>query len=258
MTLDEIGTYFDAMQRHRGNDMLREYLQYEILKFIFESKYAHKYTFLGETCLRIAYDSRRFSEDLDFDNVGLTQAEFESTAQVVKRELELRGFEVTITFAYKGAFHCKVRFPRLLHIYELSLHKEATMLIKLDTEKQHYDYERRIVTIDKFGIRTDIRAVPLPLLGSQKIAAILGRKRAKGRDFYDLHYILDRSGLDYGYLRQRFGTETPAEVRRLVADHLATLDFDALARDVRPFLVDIAEVDRVRAFGEWWETAPLG
>ncbi|MGB3801491.1 MAG: nucleotidyl transferase AbiEii/AbiGii toxin family protein, partial [Lewinella sp.] len=85
--------------------LLREYLQYEILTIIFTSKFAHRYTFLGGTCLRICYGTDRFSEDLDFDNQDLTVAEFEETARIIQRQMELRGFRIELKFAYKGAYH---------------------------------------------------------------------------------------------------------------------------------------------------------
>lgn len=233
--------------------LLREYLQYEILKIIFTCKYAHKYTFLGGTCLRIGYNTDRFSEDLDFDNEGLDKAEFEETAAIIKRQLYLLGFDVELRYAYKGAYHCSIKFPGILYNYKISGHKEAKLLIKLDTEKQHYSYKRALLPIDKFGIQTEILAVPLPLLGSQKIAAIMGRKRPKGRDFYDLRWILARTGVDYGYLRERFGVTTPVQLQQLVGERIAPFDFDQLADDVRPFLFKLEDVEWVRTFPKFWE-----
>ena len=193
--------------------MLREYLQYEILKMIFESKHASAYTFLGGTCLRLAYGTERFSEDLDFDNVGLTATDFEETGRAVQKGLELLGYKTRIKFSHKDAFHCKVTFPGILYDYGLSGHKEARIFIKLDSEKQDYDYQRELVRIQKFGVDTDIFVTPPDLLVSQKIAAVLGRKRPKGRDFYDLTWLLTQGHTpDYGYLNLRLGLADPAAV----------------------------------------------
>lgn len=237
--------------------LLREYLQYEILKIIFSSKYAHKFTFLGGTCLRICYHTDRFSEDLDFDNVGLDQAEFEETARIIKRQMYLLGFDIELRYAYKGAYHCNIKFPGILYNYKISGHQEAKLLIKMDTEKQHYDYDRALIKLDKFGIQTEILAVPLPLLASQKIAAIMGRKRAKGRDFYDLHWILQYVTPDFGYLDARFKVTTAGGLRQLVTDHIATFDFDQLADDVQPFLFKLIDVEYVRRFPSFWESVRL-
>ena len=237
--------------------LLREYLQYELLKIIFQSKYAHKYTFLGGTCLRIGYNTERFSEDLDFDNVGLDQAEFEETAKIIKRQMYLLGFDIELRYAYKGAYHCNVKFPGILYNYAISGHKEAKLLIKMDTEKQHYDYQRELIKIDKFGIQEEILAVPLSLLASQKIAAIMGRKRPKGRDFYDLHWILQRTTPDYGYLKDRFNVTSGPQLKRLLTERIAPFDFNQLADDVQPFLFRLADVETVRNFPTFWADATV-
>ena len=251
--MPQIQREFPAFLHPKKQFLLREYLQYELLRIIFNCKYAHKYTFLGGTCLRIGYQTERFSEDLDFDNVGLTKEEFEDTAKIIRRQMYLRGFDLELRYAYKGAYHCNIKFPGILYNYKISGHKEAKLLIKLDTEKQHYDYQRELLPIDKFGIKTEILAVPLSLLGSQKIAAILGRKRPKGRDFYDLRWILQRTDLDYGYLAQRFGTTGRSAVAEHVTNHIADFDFELLARDVQPFLFNLEDVADVRTFPTFWK-----
>lgn len=257
ITLTEIGRWYPESLRLRGAQILREYLQYEILRAIFQSKFGNKYTFLGGTCLRIVHQTERFSEDLDFDNVGLTQEEFEHTAGEVKRHLELLGYEVALKFAYKGAFHCNIRFPALLYKYGLSGHKEAKLLIKLDTEKQHFDYERLTYTLNRFGVQSAIRATPLPILASQKVAAILGRKRPKGRDFYDLVFALRRVKPNYRYLYERLEIPSPEHLRDAVGQHIANFDFELLTKDVAPFLLNEADQHMVRNFPAYWETAVL-
>ncbi len=57
-------------QFHKG--IFREYLQYNILQGIFESKFADKVSFMGGTALRIIHGNNRFSEDIDLDNFGLS------------------------------------------------------------------------------------------------------------------------------------------------------------------------------------------
>ena len=74
LSLSEIQTYYPAHLQHRGEFLLREYLQYKILELLFESNYALKFSFLGGTCLRIIHNNNRFSEDLDFDNSGFQPA----------------------------------------------------------------------------------------------------------------------------------------------------------------------------------------
>ena len=139
-------------------DILREYLQHEMLKAVFASRYGYKFTFLGGTALRLCYRTDRFSEDLDFDNVGLTREEFEHTLGKVARALELVGYPCELHFTYKGAYHCSVRFPALLYQYGMSPHKEARLLIKVDTEAQGHDYARAVVPVRGFGVACEVAA----------------------------------------------------------------------------------------------------
>ena len=68
--------------------LLREYLQYQILAIIFDHPVGRKLSFLGGTCLRIVYNLPRFSEDIDFDNKNLSQEEFKTVGDYIKKELE--------------------------------------------------------------------------------------------------------------------------------------------------------------------------
>ena len=229
MEMSEIVKCFPDYIREQGfkQDMLREYLQFEILKIIFESEHASAYTFLGGTCLHLVYGTERFSEDLDFDNVGLSAADFEETGRAVQKGLELLGYKTIIKFSHKDAFHCKVTFPGILYDYGLSGHKEARIFIKLDTEKQDYNYQRELLRIQKFGVDTDIFVTPPDLLEQGHMP-------------------------DYGYLDTRFGITEPAELRLRVAEHIAGFDFEQLARDVAPFLFRAESLELVRGFPGFW------
>ena len=247
--LDELLAYYPPeLHEKHALSILREYLQYEMLRLLFASRHGSRFTFLGGTALRIGYGTDRFSEDLDFDNDGLTREQFEYTLGKVARGLELIDYPCRLHFTYKGAYHCALKFPSLLYKYGLSPHKEARLMIKVDTEAQGYDYEREVRQVTGLGVAADIALVPLPLLCAMKVAAVLGRRRPKGRDFYDLRWCLERTTPDYGYLTEKLGIRTEAELRDRVGEHTANFDFDALAQDVAPFLMRGEDVERVRTF----------
>ena len=88
LSLPEIEKYYSPRERAFKKNILREYLQYKILQIIFNSGYSGKLSFMGGTCLRIIYNTGRFSEDLDFDNFGLEKEEFITLSTIVKKELE--------------------------------------------------------------------------------------------------------------------------------------------------------------------------
>lgn len=97
LELQQILSYYPANQQQNKEHILREYLQYKILKSIFSSTWAEKLRFIGGTSLRIVYGNTRFSEDLDFDNDGsLTFEDFNLLSEKVKKDLELQGLIVRI------------------------------------------------------------------------------------------------------------------------------------------------------------------
>ena len=180
--------------------MIREYLQYKILEIIFESKYANKLCFLGGTCLRIVHGNTRFSEELDFDNFNLTEKDFNATAQLIKNKLSKQGYDVEIRNVYSGAFHCYIRFPKLLFNEGISGHKEEKILIQLDTEPQNFNFKPEQLIINKFDVFTLINTTPLDLLLAQKFYALINRKRKKGRDFFDIIFLLKTANPNFDYL----------------------------------------------------------
>ena len=140
VTLDQILTAYPENLRAFRESVLKEYLQYKILNSIFNSKYSNKLVFLGGTALRIVYGNTRFSEDLDFDNLGLSKTEFIDLSEIVKRDLTLEGLEVEIKTITKNAYRIKIRIPKLLFDSGLSGMSEHKILIQIDTVPQNFEY----------------------------------------------------------------------------------------------------------------------
>lgn len=257
MPLTEIRKSYPAAMHGRSEFLLREYLQYKILELIFTSAFAEKFAFLGGTCLRIVYDNQRFSEGLDFDNFNLSESDFEAVSGIIIKGLEQEGYQAEMRNVYKGAYHCYIRFPGLLFDLGLSGHREARILINLDTEPQHFSFKPEIKFLNRFDVFTSIRCTPLDLLLSQKVCAISGRKRPKGRDFFDTVFLLGRTSPNYIFLQQKLGINTPESLRRHLVETCKDFDFQALAEDVQAFLFNPTDINRVLLFREYLATVRL-
>lgn len=122
LSLKEIQKFYPKSLHHAGEFLIREFLQYKLLEIIYESEYSRELVFLGGTCLRLIHGNTRFSEDIDFDNKGLAQDDFSNIADLIKKGLELEGYEIEINVVHRTAFHCYVRFPGLLFREGLSGH----------------------------------------------------------------------------------------------------------------------------------------
>ncbi|MFH1847443.1 MAG: nucleotidyl transferase AbiEii/AbiGii toxin family protein [Candidatus Omnitrophota bacterium] len=254
LNFDDILSYYPKEFHAFKTNILKEYLQHKILDMIFSSKYADRLVFLGGTAIRIIHNSSRFSEDLDFDNKGLNKAAFQEISKTIKKSLELEGYIVEMENVFKGAFHCYLKFPGILFQSGLSGQKREKILIQLDAEPQKYSYNNNKYLINKFGIFRFINVVPLNLLLSQKICACLTRKREKGRDFYDVVYLMPKITPDYKFLKTRLNISNKAELIKRLKTKSEKLDFKTLAKDVEPFLFDPTQKDRIVYFKEWINT----
>ena len=257
LTLKQIEETYPENLRPFKKNLLREYLQFKILEIIFNSKFAGKLSFLGGTALRILYDNNRFSEDLDFDNFGLTEAEFSELADLVKANLEKQGFEVETGNVFKGAYRCKIKLPKILFSNELSAMEGEKMLIQIDTMPHNFNFEPDKKILNKFDVFTSISVVPADIILSQKIYASLNRKRAKGRDFYDIVFLLSFTKPNYAYLKEKMAVENSKDLKEKLLKGIKDLDFKELAKDVEPFLFNPSDSKKVEMFKEFIEQAEL-
>lgn len=251
LNLKEIEKYYPENLKIFKKNILREYLQYKILQIVFDCQYASKLSFLGGTNLRIIHDNARFSEDLDFDNFGLEENEFEEISQIVKKQMELEGYGVETRNVFKGAFRCYIRFPKLLFDNDLSGYEEEKILVQLDTAPHNFSYIPDKSILNKFDVFTEINATPIDLILSQKIYAIFNRKVQKGRDFYDVIFLLSKTKPNYEYLKIKLEIGSGEELKKKILDFCKKLDFRELARDVEPFLFNPKESNRVILFEKY-------
>jgi predicted nucleotidyltransferase component of viral defense system len=249
----QIQQFYPPQLHPFGSFLLREYLQHKILALIFDSDFAMKFVFLGGTCLRIVHQSNRFSEDLDFDNFNLSPQDFEELAQVIKQGLEREGLEIEMEQVYRGAYHCYIKFPHLLHKTGLSGHREAKILIQLDTEPQNFEYQPDNYLLNKFDVFGNIKTTPIDLLLSQKITAFCLRKQPKGRDIYDITFLCAQTKPNYTYLEQRLAITDSRTLKEVMKQRLTELDLAQLAKDVTPFLFYTADIQRILRFPQFIE-----
>jgi hypothetical protein len=83
----------------------------------------------------------------------------------------------------------------------------------------------------------------------QKLYVIINWDRNKGRDFYDLVFLMGRDiKPNYKYLEAKVSITNEKELKEAVLDKCQQLDMDAMAKDVGSFLFDASEVKKVTRF----------
>lgn len=251
LSLNEIEKQYPENLRSFKRFILREYLQHKILALIYESEYGSQICFLGGTCLRIIHNNSRFSEDLDFDSLKLTEDSFQSISKEIQKGLEREGYGVEFRSVSKGAFHCYIKFPDILFKEGLTGHKEEKILIQLDAEPQHFDYKPETFILNKFDVFTTVLITPKPLLLSQKFYASINRKQPKGRDFFDIVFLLKDTKPDYDYLKEKLGITNEEQLKERLIERCKQLDMKQVADDVKPFLFESKDAAKVELFEKY-------
>jgi len=252
LSLDEVRKYFPGDIKESERNMLREYLQYIVLDTIYQSRIAHKLVFLGGTAVRIVHGSKRFSEDLDFDNFGVCPDEFDELANAIEARLTAEGFTVELERKIKLSNFLKIKFPGLYYQYGLSGHGNEKLLIKCDAEAQNYSYEPKLTLLNKFAVFTQIRTVPIDLLVAQKITAFLERSCTKGRDIFDIVYLYNLGAkADMGYLQCRLSVANVEQLKELLLAKIRSVDVAALAAELKAFLFNPQDVKYIELFEQF-------
>lgn len=251
LELSQIESFYPESQRIFKKNILREYLQHKILGIIYDSPYAARLVFMGGTAIRIIHGSARFSEDLDFDNFGLTNDEFANIIEMVRNHMALEGYSIETRNVFRRAFHSYLGFSDILYNHKISQHKTEKLMIRIDTEPQGVIYHPDQTIINKFDIFTRINVVPVDILLAQKISAILKRKRAMGRDFFDTVYLFNRTKPNFEYLRSRVNIGNMNELKEALLSRCGNLNLKLLSEDISPFLINQGDKSRVLLFKEF-------
>lgn len=234
--------------------MLKEYIQLTILDYLSTTPFIRKLCFIGGSNLRLVRGIDRFSEDLDFDCKNLSKAEFVQMSGNVIRYLEQNGYRVELRDKENPkltAFRTNIYFPEFLFELGLSGHKEERFLIKIKAQDQGVDYTPTVVNIKGCGYYFPLPVPSDSVICAMKAAALLDR--AKGRDFYDLMFLLGQTLPDYNFLAKRRGIESPEELKSAIYEVLECTDLNVKMKDFEHLLFNRNNSRRILRFKEFFK-----
>ncbi|AYD48063.1 nucleotidyl transferase AbiEii/AbiGii toxin family protein [Arachidicoccus soli] len=256
--IEQIKNYFPMQIRDNAvfyKHMLKEYLQLMILDYLSSTPYTKKIVFIGGTNLRLAKGIDRFSENIDFDCKDLSENEFMEMTNNIMLFLKRSGWRVETKDKYNAkltAFRRSIYFPELLFDMELSGHKEERFLIKVESQDQGINYKPNIIDISGCGFFFPFPAPSDGVVCSMKIAAMLAR--SKGRDFYDLMFLLSQAKPDYDFLAKRCGINNLKEFKEATKERLKTIDLNVKQKDFEHLLFNKANSEKILRFGSFTNT----
>ncbi|MBS3813369.1 nucleotidyl transferase AbiEii/AbiGii toxin family protein [Candidatus Bipolaricaulota bacterium] len=202
---------------------------------------------MGGTALRLLYDLRRYSEDLDFSLARKAGYDFKGILDRVVSDLEQADFEVTLHPSLdKTVGSGFLRFPELLYEVGLSPHRGEVLSIKLEVDTNPPEGSDKETTIVNRYFLLSLWHYDPPSLMTGKVHAFLTRDYTKGRDVYDLLWYRTQSPpvnpnipmLQNALDQTGWSGPSLVEVdwKEIVKRRLGDLDWDEVRSDVGNFL----------------------
>jgi predicted nucleotidyltransferase component of viral defense system len=259
--LNLIKNYFPEQIRNNtllGKSMMKEYIQLSILDYLSTTPYIRKLIFIGGTNLRLVKGIDRFSEEIDFDFKDINKEEFLQMGNDVMLFLKRNGYKIESKDKNSPklmAFRKNICFPTFLFDIGLSRHRDERFLIKIEAQDQGVAYTPEIKNIRGCGYYFPFPVPSDSVLCAMKATALLERR--KGRDFYDLMFLLGQTKPDYSFLEKRIGIKNAAELKAEVKRRLKMTDLKAKTKDFEHLLFNKENSKRILRFEEFFDESIL-
>lgn len=255
--IDDLKNFYPPLVRenqmhHRY--ILKEYIQLLILDYLSTTQWIKKISLIGGTCLRLLKGIDRFSEDLDFDCKELSQEEFMLMTDDIISLLRRNGFKAEPRDRKNTritAFRRNIHFPELLFDFGLTGHRAERFLIKVEAQDQKFAYNPVLANIRLNGFFFPFPVPPDSVLCSMKISAMLDRQ--KGRDFYDVMFLLGQTSPDYSFLSSKHPISGPEDLKKALGKVLDTLDLKMKSRDFEHLLFNRQNSLRILRIREFFQ-----
>lgn len=210
--------------------VLREIVQIVFLNELFSLPESQRVFFKGGTALKLMFGSNRFSEDLDF-TVGTTKPRLERLTA-------------------KAAARLKPQFPGIV-LKEVESAAGISKKIWLATDissqpltiRLDFSFREEVIRPKQGVIKTGLPAAAVALINYIDPAEILAEKyrailtRTKGRDLYDVWYLLNRKVIfEPELIKQKLNYYQEKFEPRKFVDKIKDWPEKNIIEDVRRFL----------------------
>lgn len=246
--------------------LLKESLQNKCLDFIYNHPQYKNLIFAGGTCLRKLYGLPRLSEDLDFDY--LESFQIKNFVKTIKQYFAVQtDYSQLYTKITNNEQSVYLKFPILETVGLVKNNADPKVLfLRCDFAQEKYGvYETEVKSVDLQQKRIFIKGYDLTTLFANKIIAFLervyfkGKKQKvafKGRDLYDLTWLLERSIKNNYELQPHWSRAEKAleksreEIIVSVMSRVKKIKPQLVVKDLRSFLASAQEVEQ---FAEYFK-----
>lgn len=229
-------------------NLLKDYIQVVILKFIYSHPKYSQMVFYGGSCLRHCFDLPRLSEDLDFVDL--------------KKDIQLSDLAGDLGYYFKKGTdlemktkiqpsRIQIKFSILKELGLASPSESDLLYLKLEVFK-YFDfcsgYEINTMPIFKFNRSMLIKTFDLSTMMATKIGAVMNRKwektakggellaQVKGRDYFDLFWYLQKNIKPN--LNCLMVKESEVSLKEKLLAVIAKVDTKSIEYDLSPLMED--------------------
>lgn len=233
------------IEKKRG--IAREYLQTKFISSLYSLPGSDQLSFVGGTSLRMLKGLNRFSEDVDFDNLGLNQAELKKLISRASEVFARENIVVELTDKSVGnKIYFQLKFPRLLYELKISTNPKEKLMIKINPSKKWRGQTTEVILLRRFGLIEQVVTNTVNQLMVQKLTAYVERRRTQPRDIYDVVWLFSgEANLDTQFMRQnKLSSLVSKAKKKLVVEGIPKSFKTRLA----PFLFDETQVSKLDLF----------
>ncbi len=232
-------------EKKRG--ILREYLQSKFLSLLYGLKNSNKLSFVGGTALRLLRNADRFSEDLDFDNLGLSDHEIRELVEEIVRVFAVENIVVELRSAItEGKTYYDLRFPDVLEALKITTNQREKLMIKVDYSDHWKGQAPLPVLLNKYGFVQSVVTNPINQLLVQKLAAYSQRKMMQPRDVYDIVWLFSQGAR----IDREFAEANSLEylLANAIERHIKEGVNESFKNKLAPFLFNPADTKKLDLF----------
>jgi len=238
--------------------IIREYLQSKILFELYNKSGSQNLSLIGGTGLRILRGLDRFSEDLDFDNLGLSFKKIKKYLEEIVKSFERENYKIEFDFKRTNDSGIgDLKFLNLLFPLGITKHKEEKLNIKINYTTPKIKPETEILILSRFGFVQAIVTNTEDFLLAQKVRAALTRKDVQPRDFYDIVWLLSRGASPdkklFPELKVKSEKELFEKLKKVYDKKLAPY-LKEYQKRLAPFLISPDRARYLKIFGQLMKT----
>ena len=218
--------------------VLREYLQVLILKEMYKMPEGEKLCFTGGTYLRLIHQTKRFSEDLNFNVSRMKKDDYEGCMKNIRNSLKKEGLEIQLAFGHWGnLLVAEFILPDIEKYYGVvsSYARKEGIVIKIEANQPRWRIKTETLMVTGFGNMFPVVCTESGALFADKIDALI--KKNQARHLFDIIFMLSKKYPIDARALKTLGIKDPpldAILKRVKTFSIAELKKQA--ESLRPFL----------------------